>query len=148
MATNHPHLEVNRAIIGIPPVRPGDYVFWHCDLVRGVDQMNKGKNDSSVFYNVCKPLTRDNADTLIATRSAFLETNVPIDFTRGHGSSEREFQHQDHEARLSNILTHDGMRAIGLMPFDENEQGLTSGQKKVRRLANLKLGHQRSKDVS
>lgn len=27
----HPHLELERAMVHVPEVRPGDYVVWHCD---------------------------------------------------------------------------------------------------------------------
>lgn len=27
----HPHLELERAMVSVPEVRPGDYVVWHCD---------------------------------------------------------------------------------------------------------------------
>lgn len=137
---HHPHLDLERAVVGIPPVRPGDYVFWHCDLVHGVDQMNQGKNDSSVFYNASNPLTPANVDSLLATRDAFLEGDVPVDFMRGHGTMEREYEHEDHGARKENILTDGGLRAMGLLKLDEDEEGLTSGQREVRRIANHMLG--------
>lgn len=27
----HPHLELDRTMVHIPPVKPGDFVAWHCD---------------------------------------------------------------------------------------------------------------------
>lgn len=27
----HPHLELERTMVNVPEVRPGDYVVWHCD---------------------------------------------------------------------------------------------------------------------
>jgi hypothetical protein len=27
----HPHLELERTMVHVPEVRPGDYVVWHCD---------------------------------------------------------------------------------------------------------------------
>jgi hypothetical protein len=27
----HPHLELDRTMVHVPEVRPGDYVVWHCD---------------------------------------------------------------------------------------------------------------------
>lgn len=137
---HHPHLEIEKAIVGIPPVRPGDYVFWHCDLVHGVDQLNQGKNDSSVSYNACNPLTPHNADSLIGTRAAFAKVDVPVDFMRGQGNNEREYEHEDHGAQRENILSEAGLKAMGMLRFNEDEEGLTPGQKEVRRLANLKLG--------
>jgi hypothetical protein len=28
--TTHPHLELDRTMISVPKVKPGDQVFWHC----------------------------------------------------------------------------------------------------------------------
>jgi hypothetical protein len=28
----HPHLELNRTMISVPRVKPGDQVFWHCGM--------------------------------------------------------------------------------------------------------------------
>lgn len=137
---NHPHLAIDRAIVGIPPVRPGDYVFWHCDLVHGVDKINAGKNDSSVSYNACNPLTPYNLQALLATRAAFEKGDVPADFEKSHGSFEREYQHEDCGAEKENILSDDGLRAMGMLRLDDSEEGLTDGQREVRRLANMKLG--------
>ncbi|KAI1014389.1 hypothetical protein LB504_012273 [Fusarium proliferatum] len=136
----HPDLDIKRAIVGIPPVRPGDYVFWHCDLVHGVDSTNPGLVDSSVSYNACNPLTPYNIESLLTTRDAFQKGDVPIDFTRSHGTWEREYDHEDCGARVENILTKAGLQAMGLERLDTEEEGLTQGQKEVREMANAKLG--------
>ncbi|KAJ4128765.1 hypothetical protein NW765_013156 [Fusarium oxysporum] len=136
----HPDLDIKRAIVGIPPVRPGDYVFWHCDLVHGVDPTNPGLVDSSVSYNACNPLTPYNIESLLTTREAFQKGDVPIDFTRSHGTWEREYDHEDCGAKVENILTKEGLQAMGLERLDTEEEGLTQGQKEVREMANRKLG--------
>ncbi|KAF7550281.1 hypothetical protein G7Z17_g5838 [Cylindrodendrum hubeiense] len=137
---HHPDLSLDKSIIGIPPVRPGDYVFWHCDLVHGIDKLHRGKVDSSVSYNACNPLTPYNIESLLETRTAYEAGDVPVDFARSHGSYEREFQHDDCGAKRENIWSDKGLRALGLKWFDEEEEGLTPGQREVRRLANEKLG--------
>ncbi|GAB7333650.1 hypothetical protein MBLNU13_g05208t1 [Cladosporium sp. NU13] len=139
-AEGHPDLDITRSIIGIPPVHPGDYVFWHCDLVHGVDPTNPGKVDSSVSYNACNPLTPYNIKSLIATRDAFNKGDIPPDFARSHGTWEREYQHEDCGAKAENILSKAGLQAMGLEPLDPEEEGLMEGQKIVRRLANSTLG--------
>lgn len=47
-----------------------------------------------------------------------------------------EAQHDDHGAREENLLTLAGKRSLGLAEFDENEVGITVGQKLVRKMAN------------
>lgn len=135
----HPHLFLDKMTVGIPPVKPGDYVFWHCDLVHEVDRLHPGDRDSSVSFNPCVPLCKYNLESLVALREAFLSALPPKDFIKyEHG--EHESHHDDHGARKENIMTDEGLRAMGFLPFDVDEEGLTPGQKAIRQLANEKLG--------
>jgi len=133
---HHPHLLMEKSMIGIPPVRPGDYVFWHCDLVHEVDRFHPGTRDSSVVYNACIPLTPYNIQSLKGVRDAFSKATVPKDFVGYPNINEQECEHEDHGARRENILSAAGRKAMGLEMFDAEEEGLTPGQQKVRRLAN------------
>lgn len=135
----HPHLAMERSIVGIPPIRPGDFVFWHCDLVHEVDRFHRGTIDSSVVYYACVPLTPYNLDSLLATRASFEKADVPIDFSTFEDAHEREYEHDDHGARKENILCEAGMRAMGFTKFDEAEEGLTPGQREIRHKANVAL---------
>jgi hypothetical protein len=135
----HPHLLLKKTMVGIPPVKPGDYVFWHCDVVHEVDRYHPGTRDSSVSYNACVPLCPYNLESLLDTRDSFLKVQPPKDFEKyEHG--ELEVDHDDHGARRENVLSEAGLRGLGLAPFDENEEGITSGQREMRKLANQKLG--------
>ncbi|KAI0481288.1 DUF1479-domain-containing protein [Xylariaceae sp. FL0804] len=137
----HPHLRLRSSMVGIPPVRPGDYVFWHCDVVHEVDPFHPGTRDSSVSYNPCIPLCPYNLDSLVGLREAFLRAEPPKDFKKYDGDeSEVESAHADHGARQENFLSFEGRRAMGFEPFDVDEAGLTAGQRKMRALANEKLG--------
>ncbi|KAL2812731.1 hypothetical protein BJX63DRAFT_443355 [Aspergillus granulosus] len=136
----HPHLALERSIVGIPPVRPGDYVFWHCDLVHEVDRFHPGERDSSVVYNACTPLTPYNLDSLVNLREAFEKVARPRDFNTMLMADETERDHEDHGAKKENILSEEGMRAMGFKAFDVHEQGLSEGQREMRRIANEKLG--------
>lgn len=63
----------------------------------------------------------------------------PRDFEKyEHGELERD--HDDHGARRENVLSLEGLRALGLEPFDADEEGITKGQREMRKLANQKLG--------
>ncbi|KAL4791604.1 hypothetical protein BDV19DRAFT_392949 [Aspergillus venezuelensis] len=136
----HPHLALDRSIVGIPPVQPGDYVFWHCDLVHEVDRFHPGTTDSSVVYNACNPLTPYNLDSLVDLRDAFEKVMRPRDFNTMLPTAETEQDHEDHGAKKENILSDEGMKAMGFMAFDVDEEGITEGQREVRRLANKRLG--------
>lgn len=135
----HPHLYMEKTMVGIPPVRPGDYVFWHCDLIHEVDKFHPGTRDSSVSYNGCVPLCPYNLENLVKMRESFSSVLPPSDFEKyEHGELEKD--HEDHGAKRENILSIEGLRALGLEPFDVHEQGLTRGQREMRQLANERLG--------
>ncbi|KAK0609086.1 Uncharacterized protein DIS24_g12514 [Lasiodiplodia hormozganensis] len=136
----HSALQMEKSIVGIPPVRPGDYVFWHCDLVHEVDRFHPGTRDSSVVYNACNPLTPYNLQSLLRVREAFGKAAVPPDFALYEIVKEHEGQHEDHGARRENILSREGLQAMGLEPFDVDAEGLTEGQRKMRTTANEALG--------
>ncbi|KAF1977870.1 DUF1479-domain-containing protein [Bimuria novae-zelandiae CBS 107.79] len=124
----HPHLLLEKSIVGIPPVRPGDYAFWRCDLVHEVDKFHPGTRPSTAVYHPCVPLTPYNID------------NWCMDFSGQPSFNGREKEHEDHGARRENVLSEQGMRAIGLKGFDVEEEELSEGQREVRRLANARLG--------
>lgn len=70
-------------------------------------------------------------------RKAFRDVVPPPDYyTDFGGPYQLEAEHDDHGAREENILSLDGLRSLGLAPFDEDEPGITEGQRKVRRMAN------------
>ena len=52
---------------------------------------------------------------------------------------EEENEHEDHGARKENILSPEGMRAMGFEPFDVDEPGISEGARRVRQMANETL---------
>ncbi|KAJ7464577.1 hypothetical protein FB451DRAFT_441516 [Mycena latifolia] len=68
----HPHLRLDKTMISMPRVEPGDQVYWHCDMIHAVEGYHGGKEDSSVMYIPAVPLTLDNAHYLRDQRSNFL----------------------------------------------------------------------------
>ncbi|KAG6853316.1 hypothetical protein C0991_005242 [Blastosporella zonata] len=43
----HPHLELEKTMLSVPKVYPGDTVFWHCDVIHSVEEEHMGSEDSS-----------------------------------------------------------------------------------------------------
>jgi hypothetical protein len=137
----HPHLQLEKTIVSVPRVKPGDYVFWHADLVHEVEGRHDGLEDSSVslpiefraplligrldlqvIYNANTPLCPYNIQNMMTMRKAFRDVVPPPDFYLDCGGPyELEKQHDDHGAREENILT---------------LEGLTEGQRAVRIMAN------------
>ncbi|TAQ86603.1 hypothetical protein B7494_g5079 [Chlorociboria aeruginascens] len=112
----HPHLKLTDTMISLPKVEPGDFVLWHCDIVHAVDQVHKGKSDSSVLYIPAVPLTVRNAHYLVRLREAFLSGTPGPDFPGGDG--EKFFRGRMSREDLERIGGEEALRAIGLHRWD------------------------------
>ncbi|KXX77658.1 Uncharacterized protein YbiU [Madurella mycetomatis] len=84
---DHPHLELERTMVHVPKVRPGDYVVWHCDTIHAVDKKHGGNSDSSVLYIPVCPTTEASAQYVVRQRAAFLQGTPAPDFPGGEGES-------------------------------------------------------------
>eukprot|EP00927_Polykrikos_kofoidii_P054010 TRINITY_DN48506_c0_g1_i1.p1 TRINITY_DN48506_c0_g1~~TRINITY_DN48506_c0_g1_i1.p1 ORF type:complete len:482 (-),score=53.13 TRINITY_DN48506_c0_g1_i1:135-1517(-) len=78
------HKLITEGLVAMPDVRPGDSVWWHCDLIHAVEGAHGGTEDSSVFYIPALPLCRKNADYLQVQASNFKEGKTPPDFPPNH----------------------------------------------------------------
>ena len=119
-AALHPHLELEKSMVHIPDVRPGDYVAWHCDIIHAVDKIHNGTSDSSVMYIPACPLTEINAQYLVRQREAFLAGTPGPDFPGGKGESEHVNRMGKEDVEKAGGVN--GLRGMGLAPWDvENE---------------------------
>ncbi len=118
----HPHLELERSMIHIPHVQPGDYVAWHCDTIHAVDQVHKGDGDSSVLYIPACPLTERNAEYLSRQRTAFSNGTPGPDFPGGVGESAHVGRAGREVIRTEGGV--EGLKAMGLEVW-ESEKGET-----------------------
>jgi Protein of unknown function (DUF1479) len=128
-AIDHPHLNPH-GFVSIPRVRPGDAVFWHCDVAHMVEAEHRGNGDSSVLYIPSVPLCEVNSKYLRRQRDQFLSGVAPPDFPGGMGESKHKGR-----ANSEDIQSVEGRRAMGLERFAANEQ-LTSGQREAIEAAN------------
>ncbi|PPR06769.1 LOW QUALITY PROTEIN: hypothetical protein CVT26_003920, partial [Gymnopilus dilepis] len=83
----HPHLRLEKTMVSVPRVEPGDQVYWHCDVVHAVEANHGGKGDSSVLYIPAVPLTVHNANYMRDQCVNFLAGLPPPDFPGGEGES-------------------------------------------------------------
>ncbi|KAK6223916.1 hypothetical protein LQW54_000060 [Pestalotiopsis sp. IQ-011] len=133
----HPHLELDRCMVHMPRVRPGDFAVWHCDTIHAVDRVHMGKDDASVLYIPVCPTTEQNAKYLKRQREAFINGTPGPDFPGGVGES----QHVDRcgPEYLRSLADSDGLRAAGfekLAPKDKEP----IGSREVIEQANQILG--------
>ncbi|KAG6829567.1 hypothetical protein H0H92_004115 [Tricholoma furcatifolium] len=111
-AKTHPHLRLDKTMVAIPTVKPGDQVYWHCDMVHSVEAHHYGKNDSSVVYSPAVPLTIKTARYLRQQRATF-EAGLPgPDFPKGPGETKCVGR-----ATPEDVKTVMGRQAFGLEPF-------------------------------
>ncbi|KAI2465361.1 DUF1479-domain-containing protein [Annulohypoxylon bovei var. microspora] len=132
-AALHPHLDLENTMVHVPPIKPGDYVVWHCDTIHAVDKVHKGNSDSSVLYIPVCPVTELNSRYLARQRAAFLDGTPGPDFPGGRG--EADHINRQTESSLRSYAASDGLRAFGfekLVPAAAD----TNGAKNVTSLAN------------
>ncbi|USP79064.1 hypothetical protein yc1106_06338 [Curvularia clavata] len=134
----HPHLQLQKSMVHVPTVRPGDYVAWHCDTIHAVDKKHTGTSDSSVLYIPACPMTEDNANYLVRQRAHFVDGTPSPDFGGGVGESKHVGRVQAEEMR--ELVGEEGCRAMGLLEWDSEAPGLSTGEKVVLDRANKILG--------
>ena len=93
------HERLADAVISIPPMAPGDTVWWHADVVHAVESQHTGVEDSSVFYIPSFPATKRNVEYVRKQREHFRDGRTPPDFPPN--DSECAFLGRATEADLS-----------------------------------------------
>ena len=78
------HKAVMEGLVAVPDVRPGDSVWWHCDLVHAVEGTHGGAEDASVYYVPALPLCVKNAQYLYRQARHFAGGKTPPDFPPNH----------------------------------------------------------------
>ncbi|RMZ83537.1 hypothetical protein DV738_g1082, partial [Chaetothyriales sp. CBS 135597] len=132
----HPHLELDKTMINIPKVEPGDYVAWHCDAIHAVDKEHRGVSDSSVMYIPACAVTRSNFEFLQKQRLSALRYSPPPDFPGAGGDGELGFN----GAFDWNTLSPEGKQAMGLGNMRwEISPNMTEGERKLLQDANKAL---------
>jgi hypothetical protein len=97
-----------QALSGIPSVRAGDSVWWHCDLVHGVAPVLDQQGWGNVMYIPAAPWCPRNRDYAPHAFEAFATGSSPSDFPAEH--YERDWPNRFHVEELNNR----GRRGFGL----------------------------------
>ncbi|KAK0737916.1 hypothetical protein B0T18DRAFT_333667 [Schizothecium vesticola] len=132
----HPHLELDKTMVHLPKVDPGDYVVWHCDAIHAVDRRHGGTSDASVLYIPVCPTTEASARYVARQRDAFLAGTPPSDFPGGTGEAGHlERPTVEHLAQSAP----EGVQSLGLAKVSTYRGDSVGGKEAVRR-ANHVLG--------
>ncbi|MFI8347904.1 DUF1479 domain-containing protein [Streptomyces sp. NPDC085596] len=78
------HPLLMRALTGIPDVRAGDSVWWHCDMIHSVAPVRDQKGWGNVMYIPAAPWCPRNEAYASSVREAFLTGSSPGDFPEEH----------------------------------------------------------------
>ncbi|MGW7535403.1 YbiU family protein [Amycolatopsis sp. NPDC054798] len=78
------HSLLLRASSGIPDVRAGDSVWWHCDLIHSVAPVENQRGWGNVMYIPAAPWCARNAAYAGSVREAFESGSSPADFPPEH----------------------------------------------------------------
>ncbi|MFZ0045481.1 MAG: YbiU family protein [Streptosporangiaceae bacterium] len=68
------------ALTGIPDVRAGDSVWWHCDMIHSVARVQNQKGWGNVMYIPAAPWCPRNERYAAAVREAVVTGASPSDF--------------------------------------------------------------------
>jgi hypothetical protein len=96
------------ALSGIPDVRAGDSVWWHCDMIHSVAPVADQRGWGNVMYIPAAPWCPRNEAYAAEVRHAFRTGSSPSDFPAEH--YERDWPNRFREADLNEI----GRRGLGL----------------------------------
>jgi hypothetical protein len=79
-ATAEWHKALLAALSSIPPMEPGDTIWWHPDLLHAVEDRHAGTGYSNVMYIGAAPYCAKNAAYLERQKQAFLKGESAPDF--------------------------------------------------------------------
>lgn len=101
------HPQLVGALTGIPDVRAGDSVWWHCDMIHSVAPVTGQRGWGNVMYIPAAPWCARNERYAASVREAFLTGSSPADFPEEHYERDWEgrFRFED--------LTEIGRRGMG-----------------------------------
>ncbi|MGC6453438.1 MAG: YbiU family protein [Candidatus Puniceispirillaceae bacterium] len=96
------HAKILRAYVPIPVVEPGDTVWWHPDVIHGVEDRHTGDGYSNVMYIGAAPACAKNRKFLAGQRHAFEA-----------GESSPDFAAENYEVDFEGRYTPDMLSPLG-----------------------------------
>ena len=96
------HAKLLRAYVPIPVVEPGDTVWWHPDVIHGVEDRHSGSGYSNVMYIGAAPACEKNNRFLVRQLKAFEA-----------GESAPDFAAENYEVDFDGRFTPDMLSPLG-----------------------------------
>ena len=104
------HAKLLRAYVPIPVVEPGDTVWWHPDVIHGVEDHHTGSGYSNVMYIGAAPACAKNERFLAGQRRAFEA-----------GESSPDFAAENYEVDFEGRCTADMLSPLGRLQMGYND---------------------------
>lgn len=108
------HAALLPALTPIPPMEPGDSVWWHCDLIHSVGDVAGMERWGNVMYIGAAPHCAKNAAYAARQQAAFLRGGSPPDFAP-----------EDYETAYTNRATVADLTEIGRDQLGLSPEGMT-----------------------
>jgi hypothetical protein len=135
----HPHLQLDRSMVSVPHLEPGDYIVWHCDAVHAAESSPHHKQDAAIVNLPACPLTQTNALHIARQRKAFLLGHPSPDFDKGGGGragrGESRCMGRPGVQEVHEAGGEEGLRSMGLLAWDE-DGAMSDTEADVLELAN------------
>jgi hypothetical protein len=96
------------ALSGIPDVRAGDSVWWHCDMIHSVAPVTDQEGWGNVMYIPAAPWCPRNEEYAASVREAFATGSSPSDFPA------EDYEHDWANRATAEDLNPTGRRGLGL----------------------------------
>ena len=101
------HSLLLEGLAGIPDVKAGDSVWWHCDMIHSVAPVRDQKGWGNVMYIPAAPWCPRNEAYAASVREAFIT-----------GSSPSDFPDENYERSWPNRFHFDDLNAVGRRGLD------------------------------
>ncbi|KAK4946420.1 hypothetical protein LTR10_014619 [Elasticomyces elasticus] len=88
---SHPHLRLEDCLVHVPPLKPGDTVWWHADVCHAVDPDHNGDESACVTYVAACPSTATNKAYIKSQLEYTLAGKPPPDYADGLKLDETRF---------------------------------------------------------
>mmetsp|Transcript_22229 Transcript_22229/g.44759 ORF Transcript_22229/g.44759 Transcript_22229/m.44759 type:complete len:627 (+) Transcript_22229:56-1936(+) len=121
--TNRWHGPLLRGKLSVGQVQPGDTVWWHPDVIHGVESEHCGEHLSNVLYIPSAPMCPLNARCLRRQREAFEQGNAPPGFPNLR-IERQSAEFRSTEKNLSSL----GRQQMGFDPFPPSALDDSDGQ--------------------
>ncbi|PVH72108.1 duf1479 domain-containing protein [Cadophora sp. DSE1049] len=110
---SHPHLCLEKTLMSVPAMEPGDTIWWHADICHAVETSHNGKEPASVCYIPAVPSTPGNVTYIHQHWKDLVAGVPPEDYKYLDGTGSELVLSQQNERKMKGALSLDEISAEG-----------------------------------